>query len=219
MKKMAYTSIALLLLAGCKTTQDQLVNKSEHNQSTQQQALQSVNQTSQTLTAQERKAAKSDTRGHRSRPMTEQRLVRILEEYNADKDKQVTWSEYNDWRLARFNKTDANQNGTVDAEEYVYEYENRLDSRYEQGRKAHIKQTHRRFDSLDKNGNKTIEWNEYEASGNRIFTRWDTNQDGTINEADPQQKAKYSNSWDSKKSDYLHQNAYNTFNERTIEYL
>lgn len=182
MQRILFTSIALAVLAGCSSTQQ----VSQENQAAESSKVAAAN--TQTLTQQDRKQAKQDTRGHRAMPMTQARLTWVLNEYNANQDQQLTWAEYNDWRLARFNKTDANDNGTVDAEEYVYEYENRLDARYEQGRQAHVKQTARRFAALDKNKNNRIEWSEYAASGDRIFTRWDTNQDGTINEADPQEK-------------------------------
>lgn len=183
MKKTALTSIALALLSGCMSTHEQ--NSTEQLVTTQQ----TVTQGSQALSAVERKKAEKDDRGHRARPMTEERFTWLLSQYNADNDKQLTWAEYNDWRQARFNQTDANHNGTIDAEEYVYEFENRLDERYKKGRQAHVKQTNRRFESLDKNDDNVIEWSEYEASGNRIFSRWDTNEDGMINADDPKRKS------------------------------
>lgn len=190
MKKIAFTSMALVLLNGCVVTE------------TRELEEKAVSQSAQQLSANERKKAKEDDRGHRARPMTEQRLDWLLAEYNANDDEQLTWAEYNNWRQSRFNKTDSNDNGTVDAEEYVYEFENRLDERYEEGRKAHVKQTKRRFTSLDKDESNAIEWNEYEASGDRIFARWDTNSDGNVNELDPKKESKYSknksnSSWNS----------------------
>lgn len=199
MKKIALTSIALAALAGCNSTQEQDVTEKIVKLEAKQEAKQEVQ--AQVLTAEDLKKAKKDDRGHRARPMTQERLTFLMDEYNANGDKKITWGEYNNWRQARFNDTDANNNGTVDAEEYVYEFENRLDKRYEEGRQAHVKQTHRRFKSLDKNESKGIEWSEYEASGNRIFARWDTNQDGVISKADPKKEykgKKSSSSWFSK---------------------
>ncbi len=184
MKKIAFASIALIFITGCTVSQ---TNSPSEN---------TVTKTAQTLTEKEREKVKKDTRGHHARSMSQTRFDQLLTKYNVNTDQELTWGEYNDWRQARFNKTDTNDNGTVDAEEYVYEYENRLDERYEKGRVAHINQTAQRFDALDKNENKTIEWIEYEASGNRVFARWDTNENGTINKDDPKpesgkKKSKY----------------------------
>lgn len=193
MKKVASISIALAMLAGCSATQEQ----TSAQVAVQQNAA--AQQNTATLSQEDRKKAQSDDRGHRAMPMTEKRLAWILEEYKDNGDKQLTWAEYNDFRLQRFNSTDTDNSGIVDSEEYVYEFENRLDNRYEQGRKAHVKQTNRRFTSLDKNKNAAIEWSEYEASGNKIFARWDTNNDGKVDKNDPEKKYQGNqSSWNSR---------------------
>lgn len=174
----------MIFITGCTVSQ---TNSPSEN---------TVTKTAQTLIEKDREKVKKDTRGHHARSMSQTRFDQLLTKYNANTDQKLTWGEYNDWRQARFNKTDSNGNTTVDAEEYVYEYENRLNERYEKGRVAHIKQTEQRFDALDKNDNKTIEWTEYEASGNRVFARWDTNADVTINKDDPKKVN------DNKKSKY-----------------
>jgi Ca2+-binding EF-hand superfamily protein len=196
MKKIVFTSIAFAMLSGCVATQGQ----SAPEQIAKTQAAKTE---AAVLTKQDREKAKKDDRGHRPMPMTEQRLNWLLAQYSIGQDEQLTWAEYKEWRQTRFNTTDANDNGTVDVEEYLYEFENRLDKRYEQGRKAHIEQTNRRFKSLDKDENKAIEWSEYAASGVRTFARWDTNEDGVIDENDPKKASKYSkkksgSSWYSK---------------------
>lgn len=193
MKNLAFASIALMFITGCTANQTQLPS----------QEIKTKTETAQILTEQDRKKIKKDKRGHRARPMSQNRFEHLLEEYNANNDEKITWGEYNDWRQARFNKTDSNGNGSVDAEEYVYEYENRLDQRYEKGRIAQIKFSSKRFDDIDANNNGTIELAEYKASGERVFSRWDTNKDGTANESDPKKadndkKSKYQ--WNSKKA-------------------
>jgi len=190
MKKLAFASIALIVITGCTANQ---------TMSPSPEAV-AKTATAQNLTEQDRKKVKKDKRGHHARPMSQNRFEHLLEEYNANNDDKITWGEYNDWRQARFNKTDSNANGSVGPEEYVYEYENRLDQRYEKGRVAQIKLSSKRFDDIDKNNNGTIELAEYKASSDRIFSRWDTNNDGTANESDPKsdQKSKYQ--WYSKKS-------------------
>lgn len=192
MKKIASISIAMAILAGCSATQ-----QPTNTQAAEQNSVAQNNTAS--LTKDDRKKAQNDDRGHRAMPMTEKRLAWILQEYKDNGDKQLTWAEYNDFRKQRFDKTDANSSGVLDAEEYVYEFENRLDNRYEQGRKAHIKQTNRRFDSLDKNDNASIEWSEYQASGDRIFARWDSNNDGKVDKNDPEKEYKGNgSSWNSR---------------------
>lgn len=131
------------------------------------------------------KEAKQDERGHPARPMSQQRLTGILEKYNRNQDQRVDWSEYNAHRRDQFDRTDTNKNDTVDTEEYVYEFEGRLDDRFEEARKDQIKQTVVRFGALDKNDDGKIVWDEYATSGLRTFTWWDSNKDGVINAKDP----------------------------------
>ncbi len=138
------------------------------------------------LSDKDRNNAKQDDRGHKPQPMTESRLQQVLEEYNSNSDGELTWAEYNDWRKARFDDTDANGNGTVDTEEYVYEYEERMDARIETERKGQVKQTKMRFEALDKDDSRFLVWQELAASGERIFARWDANQDGVIDQSDPE---------------------------------
>ncbi|TNC85846.1 MAG: hypothetical protein CSH37_06345 [Thalassolituus sp.] len=179
MKNVLYVSVLALAMTGCAST--------------------SVTGSSAAagLSDDERKKAQQDDRGHRAMAMTEKRLQGLLEDYNADGDDTVTWAEYNNWRKARFDETDADGNGSVNAEEYVYEFENRLDERYEKGRQAHVEQTKRRFEALDKNEDGSIEWSEHLASGERIFTRWDKNDDGVIDDTDNTDEKKYGNDWGS----------------------
>ncbi len=159
MKYMLLTSVTLALLAGCTnvTNTDKLIATDE---------------------------IKNDDRGHAPLPMSQQRLEQLLETYDSGKDGELSWAEYNDWRRDRFDDTDNNGNGTVDTEEYVYEFEERLDDRLEKERTTQLKQTVVRFKALDKDESQNIEWAEYEAAGNRIFERWDKNGDGSIDDLD-----------------------------------
>lgn len=129
--------------------------------------------------------AKEDTRGHQATPMTEERFLDLLAEYNSDKNQEITWSEFNQWRLERFNKTDSDNNDYVDAEEYVYEFEGRLDDSYDAWREGQVKQTYTRFKALDDDENGIMSRVEYDHSGQRIFGRFDTNKDNAINDSDP----------------------------------
>lgn len=115
-----------------------------------------------------------------------------IDKYDQNNDGKVTAAEFQAARRASFDLTDEDRSGDVDESEYVQEYANRLDRKIASERKAHIKQTHIRFNSLDKDENKQIEWTEYQASGEYSFNRYDTNKDDVINDADAAPK----NTWE-----------------------
>ena len=52
-------------------------------------------------------------------------------------------------------------------------------------RAGHLRQTHVRFNALDKDENGYINRAEFNRSGDSAFSRMDTNQDGVISKADP----------------------------------
>ncbi|WP_049721042.1 EF-hand domain-containing protein [Gilvimarinus polysaccharolyticus] len=112
-----------------------------------------------------------------------------IRQYDLNENGSLEKKEFDQARRARFDATDSNNNGVVDVEEYTYEYENRLDKKIADERESHIKQTGIRFSSLDKNEDKKMAWDEYAASGSRIFSRYDTNKDGQIDSSDPKPKA------------------------------
>ena len=112
----------------------------------------------------------------------------FVQRYDQNDDAQVTADEFEQARRARYDLIDENGNGLVDVDEYVQEYSNRLEKKIEKERKGHIKRTHRRFDALDKDDSEQIEWEEYEASGERNFKRFDVDENGVINADDPRPK-------------------------------
>jgi len=141
-------------------------------------------QNPQQLSSDDRQSAEKDKRGHPPRPMTQERLDHVLKKYSVENDKQLFWSVFNDKRRQQFDRTDTNNNDIVDAEEYVYEFEGRLDDGLEEARKGQVKQTARRFSALDKDDSNIISWEEFEQAGTRTFSWWDTNKDGVINDDD-----------------------------------
>ncbi len=112
----------------------------------------------------------------------------FIERYDQNDDAQVTADEFEQARRARYDLPDENGNGLVDVDEYVQGCANRLDKKIKKERKGHIKRTHRRFDALDKDDSEQIEWEEYEASGERSFKRFDGDENGVINADDPRPK-------------------------------
>ncbi|MDU0355673.1 hypothetical protein RS130_18890 [Paraglaciecola aquimarina] len=110
----------------------------------------------------------------------------FLNEYDLDGDGDLVLAEFDHARERRFNQTDEDNSGTVDANEYLFEYQNRMDDQLAKDRYGQVKQTIVRFNALDKNQDDRMQWDEYQASGIRSFNRYDVNQDGVINQLDPQ---------------------------------
>ncbi|OIQ47853.1 MAG: hypothetical protein BM565_04600 [Gammaproteobacteria bacterium MedPE] len=112
----------------------------------------------------------------------------FINQYDANQDWSLSLAEFDKARESRFNITDENNDGFVDESEYVFEYKNRMDNQLTKDRQGQIKQTIIRFNALDKNENARIDLAEYQGSGKRTFTYFDTNKDGVISESDPAPK-------------------------------
>jgi Ca2+-binding EF-hand superfamily protein len=112
------------------------------------------------------------------------RKMVFVNQYDLDGDWMLFAGEFEHARKRRFNNTDENQDGVVNEAEYVFEYQNKLDTQLKKDRKGQVQQTIVRFNALDKNENDMMEWQEYEASGLRSFTRYDVNKDGNIDTQD-----------------------------------
>ena len=114
------------------------------------------------------------------------RKMVFVNQYDLDGDWLLYAQEFEHARKRRFSNTDENQDSVVNEEEYVFEYQNKLDIQLKKDRKGQVRQTNLRFNALDKNKNAMMEWQEYEASGLRSFTRYDVNKDGNIDAQDPE---------------------------------
>jgi Ca2+-binding EF-hand superfamily protein len=112
------------------------------------------------------------------------RKLVFVNQYDLDGDWLLYAGEFEHARKRRFNNTDENQDAVVNEEEYVFEYQNKLDTQLIIDRKGQVQQTIVRFNALDKNENDRIQWQEYAASGLRSFTRYDVNGDGNIDTQD-----------------------------------
>ncbi|MBN7797209.1 hypothetical protein [Parahaliea mediterranea] len=104
----------------------------------------------------------------------------MLALYDEDGDDRVTREEYERQRAVQFARTDRNGDGGIDADEYLREFEDRLDAGIVADRAAQVKQTHVRFGALDKDENGAMTFAEYQRSGHRSFKRWDTDSDGFV---------------------------------------
>ena len=83
-----------------------------------------------------------------------------------------------------FDRTDENGDGKLNLEEYVLEFGNRLDEKIEKTREKKLKRAKKRFGVMDKDENGGISFEEYQVSGQKKFSRHDTNGDGVVSESD-----------------------------------
>ncbi|WP_233010066.1 hypothetical protein [Rheinheimera faecalis] len=114
-------------------------------------------------------------------------VVGMLDMYDQNGDGKVDKVEYQQQRDAAFARTDLNKNGELSSDEYLNEFVDRLDRQIAKTRTAQLKQAAVRFKALDKDNSQQISATEFNASGERMFKRWDTdlNQQVTMAEALP----------------------------------
>jgi hypothetical protein len=112
------------------------------------------------------------------------RKIVYIDQYDHDLDGRVSSIEFESARRARFDITDSNHDGSVDAEEYVFEWEDRLDAQLAVDRKEQVDQSAARHESLDDDEDGLISRAEFDASGAYSFGRYDSTQDGVIDASD-----------------------------------
>ena len=104
--------------------------------------------------------------------------------YDANKDGSVSVEEFKQVRDQGYDARDPNSDQQVLVDEYVAEYEGRLEEDIAAMRDRQIKQAFVRFGVLDKDKDGVLTRAEFQASGERMFASLDTNKDGVVNEAD-----------------------------------
>lgn len=117
---------------------------------------------------------------------TQARKDVFIDRYDHDSDGRVSSVEFEQSRRNRFDITDENDDGTVSSDEYAFEWEDRLDAQLAVDRKGQVRQTGVRFNALDRDDDGRMTWDEYAASGERMFGHRDTNEDGVIDDSDPE---------------------------------
>lgn len=105
--------------------------------------------------------------------------------YDQNGDETVTKEEFEGVRQAQFQRTDENSDGKLTEQEYVLEFEDRLDAQIEKTHQGQIKQTYVRFGVLDTDEDGKMTFSEYMVSGFNAFHRYDTNGDGYLTLDDP----------------------------------
>lgn len=117
------------------------------------------------------------------------RKIVYIDQYDQDQDGRVSSIEFEQARRARFDATDTDHSATVSIEEYVFEWEDRLDAQLAVDRKEQVTQTANRFKALDDDSNGILSRAEFDASGAASFQRFDSDRDGIIDAADVDARA------------------------------
>lgn len=129
-------------------------------------------------------AARSDRRPGRLALPSSHTKEGFLALYDGNGDGTAGRDEFAQARQAKFARTDRNGDGQLDADEYLAEYEDRLDRHVAAQVGGSDRQTRVRFGALDTDKDGRMTFAEYQASGKRTFDTADRNHDGTVDEAD-----------------------------------
>ena len=113
--------------------------------------------------------------------------------FDANRDGVVTRQEYDAVRTQRYTAADTNHDGVLGEDEYVAEFEGRLQQQYagkaqDERYAGSIKQAHVRFKILDTDHDGKLTLTEENAIAEKTFQRTDTNGDGKIDQADGEKK-------------------------------
>ncbi|HHA2747725.1 TPA: EF-hand domain-containing protein [Stenotrophomonas maltophilia] len=108
----------------------------------------------------------------------------FLELYDENGDGRVDRAEYQQVRDAQFARTDSNGNGQLSLDEYLAEFETRVDRRIDAMDRGGDRQVHVRFGVLDADKDGHMTFAEYQVSGKRLFETADRNKDGVVDAVD-----------------------------------
>lgn len=118
----------------------------------------------------------------------------FIRDYDGDHDGKVARAEFDAGRVVRFKATDANGDGSVSEDEYVSEYQARLErqlaasgeseEKKAEERQRQMRQAHVRFGVLDQDKDGRMTQAEYDVSGARAFAEQDDDKDGVVTAAD-----------------------------------
>ncbi|MET1022775.1 MAG: EF-hand domain-containing protein [Pseudoxanthomonas sp.] len=104
--------------------------------------------------------------------------------YDGNGDGKVDRAEFEQARNEQFTRSDRDGDKTLGQDEYLAEFEDRLDRRIATLNQGEDRQVHVRFGVLDTDKNGEMTFAEYQASGKRLFETADRNHDGAVDAAD-----------------------------------
>ncbi|MEL7540950.1 MAG: hypothetical protein AAGJ51_08610 [Pseudomonadota bacterium] len=108
----------------------------------------------------------------------------FVDRYDTNGDGEVEMVEFVAARNEGYAERDFNGDGMVHQEEYVSEYEVRLEQQLEERRERSIEAANFRFTVMDTDDDEAMSLDEFHASSKMMFTRLDTNEDGIVNDED-----------------------------------
>ncbi len=104
-------------------------------------------------------------------PREDSRLPRLFSRLDADKDGNISKSEFIEAQMARFKRLDVDGDGAVSKEEWGARRAN-----------ANPERVQRAFERFDRNGDGKISAEEWASAGERVFVRADRDRDGFLSE-------------------------------------
>ncbi|MGB3393179.1 MAG: EF-hand domain-containing protein [Stenotrophomonas sp.] len=117
---------------------------------------------------------------------TSHNLAGMKEIYDRNGDGSVDRTEFEQVRAEMFAASNRSGTGKVSFEDYLAEFEDRLDRRAASVREASAQQGRVRFKALDTDKDGRMTFAEYQVSGKRLFDRADSNGDGVVDARDPE---------------------------------
>lgn len=117
--------------------------------------------------------------GHRSNAHSREAFML---KYDSNEDGVVSKEEFDAVRKTSYQDKDMNGDGVITADEYVAEWQVRLEKQLEQQRKSSIEQAYVRYGVLDSDENNDMTLEEFNASGNKTFSRYQTSLEGSKSE-------------------------------------
>ena len=108
----------------------------------------------------------------------------FMDRYDTNADGKVEMAEFVAERDEGYARRDFNGDGIVHQEEYVSEYEVRLEQQLEERRERSIEAANFRFTVMDTDDDEAMSLDEFHASSKMMFTRLDSNEDGVVDEED-----------------------------------
>ena len=107
-----------------------------------------------------------------------------MDRYDTNADGKVDMAEFVAERNEGYARRDFNGDGVVHQEEYVSEYEVRLEQQLEERRERSSEAANFRFSVMDTDDDEAMSLDEFHASSKMMFTRLDSNEDGIVDEED-----------------------------------